>query len=309
MPLARRREVPSLPHEILVELFHACPDLVRELLRRCLGIELPGIAEARTSDLTQIVPTEYRADGVIVFREGDRVAAAAVIEVQRNVDPDKRWTWPLYVAAVGAKERCPVLLVVIAPDEAVARWARTPLESGHPGHVLAPIVISFREVPVIEDEATAQQFPELVVLSALARRSIHIARLVEEAIGKLPADRGSVYLDLLCAVVPGLREEIMNKYKYEYQSDFAKKYYGEGHQKGLEQGLEQGREQGREEGLRVAVVEVARAKIANLTSDEEDAIRKVGIEQAHALMTALVTSGDSEAARAALAAATRRGGS
>jgi hypothetical protein len=298
--LARQPRVPSLPHEILVELFHECPDLVRELLRRCRGIDLPGIAEARTADLTQIVPTEYRADGVIVFHEGDVATAAAVVEIQRNVDPDKRWTWPLYVAALGAKERCPVLLVVIATDDAVARWAQTPLESGHPGHVLAPIVIAFRDVPTIDDKATARQLPELVVLSALARRSTDIVDFLDEAINQLPQNRGSVYLDLLYNVVPGLREEMMKRLKYEFQTEFARQYYGDG----LEDGRKLGREEAREE-FREALIEAARVKITNLTSDEESAIRRLSVERAHSVMRALVTAGDSETARAALTEAIR----
>jgi hypothetical protein len=43
-------------------------------------------------------------------------------------------------------------------------------------------------------------------------------------------------------------EKLMRTGKYEYQSDFAKKYFARGEEKGREQGREEGREQGREEG-------------------------------------------------------------
>ena len=39
-------------------------------------------------------------------------------------------------------------VVVIAPD-AVAAWARRPIELGHPGFVLEPMVIAFSELPRI----------------------------------------------------------------------------------------------------------------------------------------------------------------
>lgn len=192
-----------------------------------------------------------------------------------------------------------MLLVVIATDDAVARWAQTPLESGHPGHVLAPIVISFRDIPKV-DANTAIQLPELLVLSALARRSTDIVDFLNEAINQLPQNRGSVYLDLLYNVVPGLREEMMKRLKYEFQTEFARQYYGDG----LEDGRKLGREEAREE-FREALIEAARVKITNLTSDEESAIRRLSVERARSVMRALVTAGDSETARAALTEAIR----
>lgn len=115
--------VPSFLHEILVELFRKRPALAHELLAACAGIELGDVsAELASIDLSQVVPTEYRTDAITVLRGGQREALAAVIaEVQLQTDPDKLLTWPLYVAAARASLRCPVTLLVLAPDAAVAR--------------------------------------------------------------------------------------------------------------------------------------------------------------------------------------------
>ncbi|HZF51660.1 MAG TPA: hypothetical protein VE093_23560 [Polyangiaceae bacterium] len=56
------------------------------------------------------------ADGVLVL--------AIVLEVQRDKDPDKEYSWLVYVTVVRAKKRCPTVVLVVAPDADVATWAR-----------------------------------------------------------------------------------------------------------------------------------------------------------------------------------------
>ena len=48
----------------------------------------------------------YRAD-VVVLLVREQPVFALIVEVQLGVDPDKRLSWPLYVAAVRARYRCP----------------------------------------------------------------------------------------------------------------------------------------------------------------------------------------------------------
>ena len=76
---------------------------------------------------------------------------------------------------------------------------------------------------------------------------------------------------------------------YEYQSDFARKYYG------------QGRQEGREEGLRTAVVALARAKLKELSADDITAIEAVSDQRVLTeLITSLGQAGSAREARAAL---------
>jgi hypothetical protein len=141
--------VPSFRHEILVDLFRADGELAVELLRSRAGLAVDHArVEHGSSDLSQVVPAEYRADAVLVLRDrSDRPVTGVVVEVQRHVDRDKRRSWPVYVTALRAKLDCAVVLVVIAPDPDVAAWARQPIELGHPGFRLEPVVISFEDVP------------------------------------------------------------------------------------------------------------------------------------------------------------------
>jgi hypothetical protein len=75
--------MPSLLHEGLVNLFRDQPTLAPELLVGTLRAELPEFTEARidSSDLTNILPAERRADLVIQLRHGDCVFGI-VVEVQ-----------------------------------------------------------------------------------------------------------------------------------------------------------------------------------------------------------------------------------
>jgi hypothetical protein len=79
--------------------------------------------------------------------------------------------------------------------------------------------------------------------------------------------------------------------RYEYQSDFARKYYG------------QGREEGREDGLRAAVVALARTKLKELSADDIAAIEAVSDQR---VLTELITSlGQARSGRKARAALDR----
>jgi hypothetical protein len=62
----------SIKHEGLLLLFRNRPELAPQLLGEVLGLTLPRWTEARveSSDFTQVVPTEYRADLVVLHRAG-----------------------------------------------------------------------------------------------------------------------------------------------------------------------------------------------------------------------------------------------
>ena len=145
--------MPSVPHEILVEFFRNCGELAPELLRLCARIDLSyNRFELTSIDLSQVVSTEYRADSVVELRDhNNAIVAAVIVEVQLGIDPDKRASWPVYVTALRAKLTCPVILLVLTRDRAVARWARRPIELGHPGFRLEPVVIDFEDLPRITD--------------------------------------------------------------------------------------------------------------------------------------------------------------
>ena len=85
--------MPSLVHDALVTLFRNRPTLAPELLRDVLHAPVPAFDHVRIGDvnLTEIVPTEYRADLVLLLesRTLERPRAAVVVEAQLGRDPEK----------------------------------------------------------------------------------------------------------------------------------------------------------------------------------------------------------------------------
>jgi hypothetical protein len=160
--------VPSFTHEAFVRLFRDRPELAPELIQRALGVVLPAYTQARTdsADLTELTPTEYRADLVVLLVDEEPVLGI-IVEVQLQTKNEKRFAWPVYVAALRARLRCPVCLLVVTPYVEVARWARLPIELG-PGARIEPLVLGPDAVPAVEDPLAACKEPELAVLSAMA---------------------------------------------------------------------------------------------------------------------------------------------
>ncbi len=217
--------------------------------------ELPPWTEARveSAELTEVVPTEYRADLVVLLLEG-KPCFAIVVEVQLSRDEDKRKSWPLYLTSLRSRVGCPTALLVIAPDEAIARWCAQPIELGHPGFVLQPLVMGPGAIPVILDEQAAREDPELAVLSAMAHGheevGASIARTVLAAVGDLDTERVRLYVDLamssLSEAARSALEALMQRGTYEYQSEFARKYVrgaSEGARRGFRRGFMKASEQ------------------------------------------------------------------
>jgi hypothetical protein len=290
-----RDAVVSLDHESLVNLFRKEGRLAVELLRACAKIKVDHARVAVTSiDLSQVTPIEYRADTVVVLTDRkDRPVAGVIVEVQLEAKPDKLRTWPAYVAILRAELGCAAVLLVIAPDPRVARWARRRIELGHPGFQLTPIVIGFDNVPWVRDRAAALALPQLAVLSAMAHPTLEAAEVAIVALSQLPGDQKQIYLDIILTALPAkIRRTLEGRMQsYQYQSDFARKYYGvgleEGLEKGLKKGLEKGREKGRSEGLRDAVVALARNRIDDLSEDTLAALDMVSDPY---LLTQLITT-------------------
>ena len=250
-------------------------------MRDALGVELPGYDELRleSAELGDVVPPQYRADVVIVLAlAGGRAVLAIAIEVQLGIDPRKRFTWPVYATSLRARHGCASAVLVVTPDEAVARWCDAPIAIGPAGSVVRPIVLGPSRVPVVTDERAARAEPELAVLSAIAHATdatevaVAVAMATLGAAHDLDEERARLYADLvlsrLGAAARAALEELMSAGKYEYQSDFAKKYVALGRAEGVAEGRAEGDAHGRAaaillllEARGVAVSEPMRARL------------------------------------------------
>jgi Domain of unknown function (DUF4351) len=230
--------MPSQLHEALLLLFRNRPALAPELLREALHVELPSYTEVRidAADLTDVQPAEYRADLVVLLLDGVPVFGI-IIEVQLSADERKRFVWPVYATTLRARLECPVCLLVVTTDDTVARWAVRAVDLGG-GNRFVPLVLHPSGVPQITDEEQARSDPELAVLSAMAHgrdadagKSVQIALAAQLASLALDEERSRLYFDLvLNSLSEAARRALktMNPAKYEYQSDFARRYVAQG---------------------------------------------------------------------------------
>jgi uncharacterized protein DUF4351 len=251
--------MPSHLHEALLLLFRNRPALAPELLRDALHVPLPHYTEVRidSADLTDIQPAEYRADMVILLLHGSPVLGI-VLEMQLSNDEDKRYVWPVYVVNLRARIRCPVCLLVITAEENVARWAGKAIELGG-GNRFVPWVLSLSGVPEITDEERAKEDPELAVLSAMAHardpdpaKSARIALLAQMVSLGLDAERSTLYCDLVLYSLPEAARralQAMDASKYQYQSEFARRYFGQGKAAGIAEGKAAGVAEGKAAGV------------------------------------------------------------
>jgi hypothetical protein len=239
--------MPSQLHESHLLLFRNQPALAAELIRGALGVELPAYREARevSADLSDVQPAEYRADMVIELW-GDEPLHGIVVEVQLSVNPDKHFAWPAYVANLRARLECPVSLLVVAANDAVARWAARPITMGGQNE-FTPYVLKPSSVPEVTNETQAAENPELAVLSAMAHgrdanieRAIEIALVAQNASAGLDEVRSRIYLDLIMtSLSEAARKALsqMDAQKYVFQSEFARRYIALGEAQGRASGL------------------------------------------------------------------------
>jgi hypothetical protein len=229
--------------------------MVPVLLKESLGMDVPHHTETvlTSSVLTNCDPKEWNSDGAVLLRDGPEHVLAVVVERQHRKDARKRASWPAYLVTLYARLDCPAVLVVLCPTDGVACDCAEPIQIGHPGFVLAPLMIGPSATPRVTEPEQARALPELAVLSARAHgdEDPRVLDTVMQALDSIDADRRAFYYDYVLAglgeAAQKYMEDLMAVATWEWQSDFARTYVGIGHEKGREEGREEGREKGRAE--------------------------------------------------------------
>jgi hypothetical protein len=271
--------MPSQTHAVLVDLFRTAPSLALDLLSAS-GITVAA-AGLRILDSTFPVTSspDYHVDLAVACDDATGAPTLVVlVEVQLDPDPDKRFTWPLYLAAARMRYRCDACVLVVAIEERVAVWARTPVSLGPGGCTFQPVVLGPSAVPRATEPAT----PELAVLSALARgesepEAVRLAMCSIDALGQdRQYDRAAAYFDLLQyhlgAALDRALEAIMTTSERRYLSDFANDYFDKGRAQGQAEGKLEGKLEGEVAGARAALLSVATARGIPLTPSDRERI-------------------------------------
>jgi hypothetical protein len=255
-------------HDGLAQAIMSDPSRFVALLAQCLALDVPAGASfvVRDTNLSTVDPTSYFPDGVLEVSGGKR-RFAIIPEIQLRRDARKRATWLVYVAHVRARLGCDAAVVVVTLDERVAEWARQPITFGIGRGSYRPYVLGPSAVPVIIDPKHAVQNPTLALVSALAHAkgppqvALDVADVAAHAALVAVDDATArLYLDLIHAHLPAAvrraLEDRMQHGKYEYQSEFARRYVAQGRAEGEAKGKAEGKAEGEAKGKAQAILRV-----------------------------------------------------
>lgn len=258
--------MPSLEHNGLIDLFRENPSLAPHLLDALFHVQLPPHASVGVVDsaLDELVPVELRADLVLRLEdEAGKVVFSIVLEVQRSTDPDKEFSWPAYLAVERSRTRGAAIVLVIATDASVARWAGTEIDLGLGLSRVRPLVLGPSVVPVITDQDVADREVELAILSALAHgngpEGLAVLGVALRALERLDPKHGAVYFQIIYTALREPLQRAMERLVMERQAE---------HESELPPFLQQYRLEGRLEGSRAALLRLMQRAGIPLTEAE-----------------------------------------
>lgn len=275
--------MPTLEHNGLIELFRENPALAPHLVESLFHIDLPAYASVAVVEaaLDQLLPVEFRADLVLELRDAEgALVLAIVLELQREKDPRKKRSWPVYVAAVHARKDCPAIVLVVTPDADVATWASEPIDLGLGFSVIRPLVLGPAIVPEVTDPAQAEQEKELAILSAVAHgngpNGLVVVLSALAALGRLDQEHAAVYFQI---VYDALREPMKRALEakiMERQTDTRANF-----PPFVQRLIDGGKLEGKLEGLREALLQLVVR--AGITMTEDDRARILACDDAETL--------------------------
>ena len=275
--------MPTLEHNGLIEMFRENPSLAPHFLNLLFHVDVPPHVSVRVADtaLDQLIPVEFRADLVLELRDDeDQVVFAIVLEAQRDQEPRKRYSWPVYVAVARAERECPTVALVIAIDAGVAAWAAEKIDLGLGLGGLQPLVLGPATVPVVTDPVVADREVELAILSALAHGNgpdgLAVVQTALAALGRLDREHAAVYFQIIWDVLRepmrrALEALVMVRQaegKIEYPP-FVQRIFEQGELKGKLDGLGEGKLDGLREGELKGKLDGLREALLRLLSRAE----------------------------------------
>ncbi|GAB2498663.1 hypothetical protein [Nocardiopsis aegyptia] len=239
--------MPSFEHEFPLDLIRNDPGFAAELLREVSGTPLPEYTRVRcdAAEATSTALPYLNSDNVVVCErpplphEGDEpVSVLAIItEPQRSWDPRKLFSWPAYVSYTRHRLKCPIALLVLTPDSALAQRYDEPIDLGC-GEI-RPTVLGLDTLKPVTDQRVAAEHPVLTALAIATNPTEDRAALeaLSVALHSLDASQSSLYSDYVLAALSaaalGSLEEIVKLRDYEFKTELIGRPFREGEAKGL----------------------------------------------------------------------------
>ncbi len=166
--------------------------------------------------------------------------------------------------------RCPTIVLIVAPDAAVAAWATEPIDIGLGCGSLSPRVLGPAIVPEVTDMALAERETALAILSAVAHgngpNGLEVVQAVLGALERFDREHAAVYFQIVYNALREPMRRALEALIMERQAEakatfpvFAQQLID----RGKVEGLREGEIKGKLEGARGVLLRlVARAGIA-----------------------------------------------
>jgi hypothetical protein len=186
-------------------------------MRSVFGVELPDFERVydRRSELDRFAPCfgdtgELRPDLALSGeqprgRQEDVLRGAAmIIEVQKKVEPIKRWRLWVYWTLLAERLKLSTAVLCVPMSDSVARWARSLGALEIPARE-ALLVLDRQNMPRVTELEAARRRPSMAVLSALIHGpagDIEVVRVAFAVSLELEDDRRWRYASAILSVVP-----------------------------------------------------------------------------------------------------------
>jgi hypothetical protein len=276
--------MPTLEHHGLVDMFRDKPPLAPHLMEMLFRLQVPKHSQVGVGDanLDHLAPVELQADLVLELRDANGVVVLSIIvEAQRGEEPIKKYAWVSYLAGERSRKKCPVVLLVIAPNAKVGAWAAEKIDLGLGLSYVQPLVLGPDVVPEVLDAEVASREPELAVLSAMVHRDgpngLAVAEMALRAVLALDPGRATMYFRM---VFDGLEEPLQwavrRMWMEPQMGDRAKvtfpPFLQELLDRSVREGELRGEARGEARGRRDALFQVLRRAGISLTDEEKGRI-------------------------------------
>jgi hypothetical protein len=272
--------MPTLEHNGFVAMFRDNPHLAPHFLDILFHLDLPAYSTVKVveSSLDQLIPVEFRADLVLELRsETGALVLSIILEVQRDEDPRKKFSWPVYVVVVRAQKECPAIVLVVATDPQVATWAAEKIDLGLGLGSIQPLVLGPAVVPEVTNEADAQKETELTILSAITHgngpNGLAVVFAAIAALDRLDREHAAVYFEIVYNALREPMRKALEAKIMERQAE-AKANFPPFMQKLMDGSKLEGKQEGRLEDKRDTLLRLlTRAKIT-ITESERTRIQQ-----------------------------------
>ncbi|RMI32711.1 hypothetical protein [Nocardia stercoris] len=241
--------MPSIDHEVPLELLRSRPELAAKLAREHFGLAIPASMTWRLGPETvPALPCELRLDLAAVGETADRPERVILHEVQNSGKGEDlqriSLSWPLYLVYSRHRFRCPVVLLVFCPTELVAERVAATIETGHPGFDLRPLTYWPGAVKITEEPDRAKEWPEMVILALTTERAgpdwmtAEVIHAAFETLGHRQHDKRAIYYDYISRrISPELLKDLeqlmaLSNETYKWESEFALRHQAIGEARG-----------------------------------------------------------------------------